>query len=173
MMVINQFGNNRIFVDLDGVIFDFESHYKELFGTNCNDIDDDELWKNIGDFGTFDFFFTMNLFDDAYDFVRALDSIGEVIFLTACPKSNFKAAADAKKSAIFHNFGPEYLTIPVHGGKNKFNYIQRKGDILIDDLEKCVDPWNANGGRGILHKNFKKSLRTVIEYVNPFLEIIK
>jgi len=47
--------------------------------------------------------------------------------------------------------------------KDKFRFILNKGDILIDDSIKKIDPWNANGGIGILHTSASNTISKLKE----------
>ena len=155
----------RIFVDLDGVMADFDAHFPALFGVNHKDLLDDEMWKHINNHPSY--FRDMPLCDGAVDFwdwlvnLTMACSLEPPIILTACSKTNYGGVARQKKEWVRENpilgyyEGVEYpMVLPVLGGRNKCLFLQEPGDILIDDWDHNTIPWIAEGGRAILHTDF-------------------
>lgn len=158
----------QIYLDLDGVMFDFEGHYLSLFGHTHDSVSDSEMWKNIHNHGHF--FKDIPLYEGAYDFFAHLVErygTANIQILTACPKSDYTNAARYKREAVREHLSIFVKVLPMLHGKNKVLFMHEPGDILIDDFEKNIKPWNEAGGFGILHKNFedtKTQLRKIISY---------
>lgn len=148
--------NKRLFVDLDGVLADFEGYYTTLFGEGCRDRDDSYMWKRIA--SQKEFFFELPPITGALEFFSII-SICNPIILTACPSSNYESVADQKHRWVRKWLGPEPMVLPVVGGKNKCRFLQNPGDILIDDHKKNLEPWTAIGGTSILFEgNFLQAI---------------
>jgi len=139
----------RIYLDLDGVMADFDAHFPALFGVNHKDLLDDEMWSKINSHPSY--FRDMPLCAGAKDFYLSwLYQDIEFNILTACSKSNYANVATQKRAWVREHLG--WATVlPVLGGRNKWLFMNAPGDILIDDWEKNTIPWVENGGRAILH----------------------
>lgn len=151
----------RLFVDLDGVLFDFDSHFRNLFDkepTSRGGVDDDELWRLVHGHGSF--FRTMPLYDGAKDFWKSLVNTGlDPIILTAASKKHYAEMAVQKRGAVREHITTDHLILPVPGGSSKHLFMHAPNDILIDDWEKNCNRWSAAGGVSIQHKgNYEDTL---------------
>jgi len=146
----------RIFLDLDGVLADFDRHYADLFGHYHNAIPDDELWGKIHSQPSF--FRDMPPFRDAKPFLLGVvmlatkAGVRDVSVLTACPKSAYAHVAGQKRAWVYEHLSPHLTVIPTAGGSSKPLFMHSPGDILVDDFERNTSAWEKAGGRAILHK---------------------
>lgn len=157
----------RLYLDLDGVVADFEGGFQKIFKKHHKSISDIEMWKHINEYGTF--FQDIEPFKGALHFFDLLASNFDIMILTACPKSNYWDAAKQKKQWVKTHMSPNVMVLPVLGGKNKALFMNEPGDILIDDFEKNIKSWEKEGGIGILHKDFLdtcKKLDKIMEKKN-------
>ena len=153
---------NTIFLDLDGVMFDFEKYFEEYFGVRHDTFDDPEMWKMIHEHGSF--FRNLPLMPGAKEFFDWLMTLGyNVQILTGCPRQNFTIAATDKKKAVRQHLSADIQVLTVIGGKNKFVFLNQPGDILIDDFTKNLKPWEDAGGVGVHHTNFENTKKKLIE----------
>lgn len=141
----------RIYLDLDGVMADFDKFFLQEFGVESHKVEDDHMWRMINGYG--DFFGSLPLCEDALDFYEDIEGL-DITVLTACPKTNYQMAARSKRQWVYKHISSDLPVIPMLGGKNKTLFMHKPGDILIDDFEKNCIPWKENGGIPILHKNF-------------------
>jgi 5'-nucleotidase len=151
----------RLFIDLDGVMADFDLYYETLYGKHPSQVDDDMMWGFIHSADRF--FFNLPVCEGAPEFwdeVRHLNPI----FLSACPQKNYALIAKQKHEWVRKHLCKDSLILPVRGGANKCLFLQNPGDILIDDFEKNIKPWRAMQGIGILHTDFE-STRQQLEAV--------
>lgn len=145
----------RVYLDLDGVMADFDRHYADLFGHYHKAIPDDELWSKIHSMP--DFFRTMPVMDGArtaFGYLSALcDSsyLGHLSILTACPKSAYAHVARQKRDWVREHLSPFVTVLPTAGGTSKPLFMHAPGDILIDDFERNCSAWSKAGGLAILH----------------------
>jgi hypothetical protein len=158
--------NNQIFLDSDGVLFDFDNHTKKYTnGVHPSNIPDSELWKILN--AVEDFWFTMPIFPWAVDLVNFVKTefYHDPIVITGCPKCNFDFASEQKLKKYKHYF-PDIHVITCLS-KNKPIHMKKINDVLLDDMRKNIKRWNAAGGRGILFKNYetaKEDLLTLKVY---------
>lgn len=155
----------RIYLDLDGVMADFDRHYGDRFDTYHDAIPDDELWGKIN--SSPDFFRTMPAFPDARRFfdnvvnllfwgshtpLHASNVTASLAILTACPKSNYAHVANQKRGWVREHLADWVTVLPAAGGTSKPLFMHAPGDILVDDFERNTTAWETAGGRAILHK---------------------
>lgn len=152
----------QIFVDLDGVLADFDTHYEVLFGSRPCKVADNVDWKKIE--AAPGFYASIPPMRDAYllwGFVTAYADKPPVI-LTGVP-SSIPSAADEKRDWCARWLGPQY---EVRTCFSKEKCLQAApGDILIDDWEKYQQLWIAKRGRWITHTSANSTieeLRTML-----------
>lgn len=152
----------KVFVDLDGVLADFDGTFPKLFGIDHRKIEDAVMWEHVGTMP--DFFYRLEPFAGAYDFFRSI-RWAQPIILTACPKAPgmYAPAAAAKHRWVREFIDKDVMVLPVLGGTNKPLFMQRPGDILIDDHRPNCVAWEKAGGTAILHRDF--------EYTRAALEL--
>ena len=161
-----------IFCDMDGVLCDFDLGYKDLTGKStdeANNIGKSYFWK----------LFRESVGENEKEFWANLNwqPGGEKLWETISPYNpnilsspaidfslpqdqqlnpDFNQAIQGKKVWIaknLSNVGREIFVPAIQ--KSAFAKPNR---ILIDDMEKNINAWEANGGIGILHKNLSDTL---------------
>lgn len=159
----------KLYIDLDGVMADFDRYFVECFGVASSTLDDPTLWKWINGHGNF--FRNLPLCEGAIDFFNSVRHLNPTI-LTACPKTNYAVAAVQKRAWVYENLSADLTVMPMLGGKNKVLFMHQPGDVLIDDFEKNCIPWREHGGFAIQHKNFK-STKSQLDQVMDAVAIYK
>ena len=156
----------RIYLDLDGVMADFDRHFTDCFGLPCKDTPDDVKWPLVYGHGTF--FRTMPPCDGAREFFDALvGQYGEPIILTACPKAPlYRPSAQQKRDWVREHLSATATVLPVMGGYNKGLFMHAPGDILIDDYRRNTEAWEADGGRAILHRNWYDTAKQLAQMMD-------
>lgn len=142
-----------IFVDLDGVLADFDRHCLEQFGMTVNrDIPDPSgLWRAINKHG--EFFSTIPLMPDAWTLWNGVLAFGKPKILTGMPM--IRKAEEQKREWVRKHFG-DVRTICCYS-REKSKYCT-PGDILIDDWSKYQKLWEDAGGIFIKHEDAQTSL---------------
>lgn len=133
---------NRIFIDLDGVLADFEQGYLDNFGHAHNSVNQFLMWRNIT--SKEDHWQTlprMAQFETLWGYVNQFNPI----VLTGCPRSGYNAAVEGKKLWCSEHLGDNIEVITCFS-RHKPKHMITAGDILIDDLEKNCDRWTEAGG---------------------------
>ncbi|WP_156330357.1 5' nucleotidase, NT5C type [Bosea vaviloviae] len=155
----------RLYLDLDGVMADFDAHFPAVFGLDHRSMADDAMWATINAHPSY--FRDMPPCPGAVEFFREIAHL-EPIVLTACPRTNYANAATQKRAWVYEHLGWHVTVLPVMGGHNKPLFMHARGDILIDDFEKNTRAWDAAGGMSILHRDFagtRLQLQTYIAIV--------
>lgn len=146
----------KIFVDMDGVLADFDRHYAATIGPlpDRSDPARDVDWSKINDV---EFFAGMPPMPDAFelwDYVGHL--YGGAIILTGCPTTGRAQAERNKREWVSRHLG---FSIEVRTvlSKEKSQHCA-PGDILIDDWEKYRPLWEAKGGVWITHTSANNTI---------------
>lgn len=138
-----------LYVDLDGVMADFDGAFPAVFGLDHRSLADDDMWLHIN--GHASFFRDLPPMDGAIEFFRSIEHLRPVI-LTACPKSNYAHVAAQKRAWVREHLSSTCLVLPVLGGRHKPLFMHQPGDILIDDFGKNCAAWTEAGGTAIKHE---------------------
>ncbi len=141
-----------IFLDMDGVVADFDSYAKSILGYSTPGgkrypIED---WAKISSNPRFYYELETCKFADVL--VNAcLELSDDVKFLTAIPRANDVPWCFTDKVLWAQERWP---TIPVWFGPYSHDKQVhcRPGDVLIDDRDDNIIAWTAAGGLGILHQ---------------------
>lgn len=138
-----------LYVDLDGVMADFDGAFPSVFGLDHRSLADEEMWGHINSHVSF--FRDLPPMAGAIDFFRSIEHLNPVI-LTACPKSNYAHVAAQKRAWVREHLSQTCLVLPVMGGRHKPLFMHQPGDILIDDWGKNCEAWTEAGGVAIKHE---------------------
>jgi len=145
---------NHVFVDMDGVLADFDGGYEQRFGIRPSKSDDNVDWNLVR--GTESFFRDLPPMPDFEELWEGLRPYSPII-LTGTPRE-VEPARSNKREWVDRVIGKDVLMIACPSrDKNKF--IQHRGDILIDDWEKYMSLWIDRGGNWITHTSAKNSLQ--------------
>ena len=161
-----------IYIDMDGVVADFDSYVSALLGRPIGwgatqDLTDVE-WERLASVDRL--YFQMPLMPDATKliaYIKSLSTRFHVHFLTAVPRrSTIPSAKDDKQAWIDKYFPGMRMDIgPYSHHKQKWC---KPGDILIDDRPSNIEQWTAVGGIAIYHTGDVdasiKRLNEVISY---------
>lgn len=141
----------RIYLDLDGVMANFDAHFPALFGVDHRGLADDDMWATINAHPSY--FRDMPIFEGAKLFFDSISWLDPII-LTACPRSNYAHVARQKRAWVREHLSTRCIILPVMGGANKPLFMHAPGDILIDDFDRNTKAWEKEGGIAIMHADF-------------------
>jgi 5'(3')-deoxyribonucleotidase len=154
----------RLYLDLDGVMADFDAHFPAVFGLDHRSMADDALWLQINAHPSY--FRDMPVCPGAIEFFREIEHLDPIV-LTACPKTNYAHAATQKRAWVRKHLSATITILPVMGGRHKPLFMHAPGDVLIDDFERNTNAWAAAGGLPILHRNFGETRRLLRAALSP------
>lgn len=152
----------KLFLDLDGVMADFDSHFPATFGVSHEDgMPKKEMWRLI--MTVPDFFLTMPPMPGAKQAWESWLFHETDAILTACPSSAYAHVAAQKRAWVRKHLGQEVMVLPVNGSESKPHFMHAKGDILIDDWGKNCTAWEEAGGYAIKHESWSSTWEQVRE----------
>jgi 5'(3')-deoxyribonucleotidase len=152
-----------LYLDLDGVLADFDEHASHLIAKSGKKIVTD---SDFYDVITEDehFFFNLKPTPYAFKLWEAAHKVSDNIqILTALPSGQaFKNVMVDKRRWVAKHFS---RTIKVNFGPfshDKWKHAKR-GDILVDDKKSNIEEWRRlGGGIGILHYNYETTINKLM-----------
>lgn len=148
---------SRIYVDLDGVLADFDTAANAVIGEDHYKFSwqrgDALLWQRLN--AVSDFFLSMPMMPDAEHLWRAVEHRDPAI-LTALPKTNREEVARQKREWVKKHLGPNVSVITCMT-RDKPDYAT-PGAVLIDDRTVNQPDWEAAGGHFIHHLSAMHSI---------------
>lgn len=156
---------SNLYIDMDGVLADFDKGVYELCGKRPDAMSNDELWDKIDshyDDGNM-FFKHLPLMADAMKLWTNIEMYNPVILTATRNENRSRKNVHLEKhwwANLYFN-GVEVVT--VKRSRDKAGYAGHIGDILIDDRLKSIDPWVEAGGTGILHTSAIDTLKKLKE----------
>jgi len=149
----------QIFVDMDGVLADFDAHHEAIFGYRPDKQADDVDWQKVrGVSGFYANIPPMVDMHELWNFVSRLDA--PPIVLTGVPVV-VEEAPDNKREWVSRHLGAD-VEVRCVRSRDKCLHCQ-PGDILIDDWEKYRHLWIGKGGRWITHTSAKSTIDQLVE----------
>ncbi len=149
-----------IHIDLDGVLADFDGHYKALFGAVTTD---EKMWQNINSNPTY--FLDMPPMEDSFQLLKYVYQIKGVEYIRILTATGWRHEHVSKQKVAWcakhWGYDPNYITT-VRKSEHKA-WFASPNAILIDDSERSINPWVKAGGIGILHVNTKHTIRDLNE----------
>ena len=151
----------QLFVDLDGVLADFDAGVRQATGRDPAELHTRQMWGILAK--TPDFYTVLSWMDDGREFWNAVRKHNPVI-LTGLPMGGW--AEPQKRSWCARELG---ASVPVITGLSRrkaelarewltIGDCEEKTPVLVDDRLKLKGSWEDAGGTFILHLNAEKSL---------------
>lgn len=157
--ILNEQKEFKIFVDLDGVLADFDEMYKKSFKVEPHAYEDkygkDAFWNNVGKLGI-KFWTNMPWMPQGKKLWNYVKDKNAVVLSKASKHKNSGEGPKGKKIWIAKHLGnvKGHLVFGSKGG-----YAKGPNYILIDDLEKNIKAWKSNGGTAILFKSTADTIK--------------
>lgn len=151
---MTEFALETLYLDLDGVLADFDRGIKEITGKWPWQLHPGKLWSKAG--RADGFFENLEFTEDGLTLWEHCKSYNPVI-LTGLPRGGW--AEPQKRAWVAKMLGEEVEVITCMS-KDKPKW-SKEGCILVDDREKTQDPWNEEGGIFILHKSAAESIEAL------------
>ena len=159
IQLLEQNKRYNLYVDLDGVLTNFEYQFKQI--SNGISIDKyeskfgaDATWQLVGESGE-EFWSQMPWMTDGkklWSYVKYKEPK-----ILSTPSRN-KSSKTGKIKWVKQNLGS--VEILLEENKEKYS---SNNSILIDDTKENIDKWNAKNGIGILHTNASDTIKKLKE----------
>ena len=147
--------NYKIYVDMDGVVADFDKRFRDLSGMNPNDYEakngKNAFWDFIDVKHKLAFWVGIPPMQDAQrliDYVSKHDY--EMLTAPSIKKESLMGKGLWIRNWAKKGLFPSKPKVNYKSAKNKHHFAA-PNHILIDDKQSTIDSWNAAGGVGILH----------------------
>lgn len=151
-----------IYVDMDGVVADFEGAIEQRFGKPMEAMAKREVWRNILQYNdnVAPWFYSLPEMPDAQELWKFVtENFSDVQMLTAKGNSPKDAGGQKRKWAGEH-LGWDVPVNIVISSAEKAEFAHPKA-VLIDDRSNAIDPFVAAGGIGILHKRASTTINAL------------
>ena len=147
----------QIFVDLDGVLADFDAHHEAVFGVRPDKLADNVDWSAVRKVPNF--YLNIPPMPDLPT-LWAYIAPHEPVVLTGVPASVPEAPSN-KRAWVERNLGGD---VEVRCCRPREKYLHAEpGDILIDDWEKHRTLWIDAGGVWIMHRSAVETIQTLAD----------
>lgn len=137
----------QLFVDMDGVLADFDRHYQTVFGVRPDKVADDVDWEAVR--AVKNFYLDIPPMPDLPMLWGAIRNLDPIV-LTGVPSLVEEAPAN-KRGWVAKHLGADVQVICCRSRDKCLH--GKPGDILIDDWEKYRQLWVDAGGRWITHRS--------------------
>ena len=162
----------KIYLDMDGVLADFERGVKEICGLtppsqnakHHKPGEDDEMWEAIK--ACPHFYDYLELMPGAKGLFDALyDKYGDKCeILTGIPKPRREIVNAASDKKIWvKRLLSEDVVVNIVFREEKPQYCHGEGCVLIDDMERNIRDWSALGGTGIVNVSADETMEKLKE----------
>lgn len=153
---------NSIYIDMDGVVADFDKHFENETGHKCEDYEKEfgqiQFWRKV--YKTPKFFEYMPPFDWFLEIVSlSLKITDDVTFLSSPSTTNHPLCVIQKRIWLDNHYGDFF---PAIFEKRKEIYASPDA-LLIDDSEHKVKRWREAGGRAILFQDWDDCKKVLIK----------
>ncbi len=160
----NKISAYTIYLDMDGVIADFDQRFKDVSGMTPDEYKDEygmkKFWNLIDKENKIKFWVGIPLMPGAEKLIKYVSQYDYEILTAPSIRKQSKIGKTVWLRKIYSNLFPNKPKINFKPAeeKHKIKSILTKSDILIDDKESTIDNWNNAGGTGILYTSAKNTI---------------
>lgn len=158
----------ELYVDLDMVLANFEKRFKEIFRESSlisyplsNNAKAKKYKQEFKEFVAGNNFATLEPMPDFHQAALFLNKISKKVptyILSSTANEEYLHEISRQKKEWLKKHDIHFYPIFVPGKSIK-KFYSKPGRILIDDTKINIDQWNSMGGTGILHRNWRDSIK--------------
>ena len=155
-----------IFVDMDGVLTDFDKRYRELFKTEPGEKRDDKFSTRWEEFIYGKHFTTLEWFHAGKELIKYLNTLNvqKAILSSTGGFKRHNYVAFQKKEWLNNNH-IDYPAVFVPGKEYKPGYAN-KNSLLIDDTLSIIVNFQKAGGTAIHHTSFGETVAFIESWLD-------
>lgn len=154
----------KIYVDMDGVLTDFDKRYRELFGVPASDRTNfEENFRTLIDGKQFETLEPRSGFVTLKNYLETLNIPKCILSSTGRKEKHADVSRQKMIWLANHNVNWPKVFVP---GKHLKKAYSNSNSIIIDDTQSVIDDWIESGGVGILHKDAKTTIETLKKYTS-------
>lgn len=135
-----------LYLDLDQTFADFDGGFHTFFGSYPWQVSREQKWELVRGHGSF--FSSLPMLPGAREFFERVRILNPAV-LTGCPGSYYKESATQKRTWSRTNLDEHIPFFPVNGSINKYLFMHKPGDVIIDDRGDVCRAWEEAGGNAI------------------------
>lgn len=163
-----------IYLDMDGVLCDFDKQYIKVNGTppsmaNRDRKEKDAKWLKFiegKNFEKLDYFKNAKVLLGVIEILDSDPNVKVEILSSAGGPSNYDEVKSQKvKWLKDHNIT---YKVNIVTGRSKKKEYANENTVLIDDTADVVDSFNSAGGHAILHKDVTKTVEQLLKIYGKF-----
>jgi hypothetical protein len=156
---------NTVYLDMDGVIANFDKRFHELYGITSADADAQKIFGGMfQDFIANGQFATLELMPDAMDLINFLrNSMAHVEILSSTSLPKNQEAVSKQKLIWLEEHGISFFPNLVPGKHLKKNWAKPNA-MMIDDTKSVIDDFREAGGYTIWHSDVPTTLAILKTY---------
>jgi 5'(3')-deoxyribonucleotidase len=150
--------NFRFYLDLDGVLNDFEAEVEKHLGKDWKNLHPAIFWRKLS-LNPPHLFLNSQPLPDAFELVQYLEQF-DFSCLGSLPLKTgvLKTAEQDKREWLLKHFNITRADF-VYGGRKKAKFANSKYDVLIDDTICNIEAWEKAGGTAILHTSAADTIK--------------
>jgi FMN phosphatase YigB (HAD superfamily) len=157
----------KIYLDMDGVLSDFERRYREVFGTDPALVrahkEFSENWKQFVEEHHFN---CLDYYEGALELLEYLaDKDVEIEILSSSGGERYHNIVEQDKILWLRERGIPYYPNIVSGRSKKKNFAEAD-TLLIDDHADNIRQFVEAGGQGIYHKDIRETIAELERLLN-------
>lgn len=146
-----------IYLDMDGVLVDFNKAYYDMFGVIARHDPNVEVnWFKAVDDGVFYKAPKMPGFDELIDFVLNTGKHVEILSSLSHRSNHYQVRM--QKVDWLYNHGLDFMPRNFVRSKVEKSDYALSTSVLVDDTLGCINPFIDKGGWGILHTNAESTI---------------
>ena len=157
---------SKIYVDMDGVLCNFEKRYTELYGRIKETARRKEFKANFDKFIATNQFATLEAMPDFFVLKRTLDSLDvpKQILSSTAYEETYDTISKQKTDWLSDNkvTWPDPIFVP--GKRHKYKFAQ-PDTIIIDDTLSVIEDWRKAGGIALWHLDAMNTINQLRQYV--------
>jgi len=144
-----------IYVDMDGVLADFDQYFFDYYGKFFRDYEEEEAWDCLKKIP--DFWLDLPPMPGMKELWSYLKSTEASVMLLTSPGSHDEIRARLQKRIWVNKTLGSDVPIIFKAAKYKHR-LADKDAILIDDMERNINQWVEAGGSGIQHVSTENTI---------------